>query len=158
MSNRATLKTFFETNDFPSQVEFVDWLNSTPLWTKTTILFSDFQPNATTYNQISLFLGAAGTTPQAAKIKHSIPFTGGSTASSVIKVNDGSGNEILSDSDVFREAGDTVGIIQNIATLSAIPDQNLPSDYAVTLTIDGDIIDNLVAGACDIWILENPVV
>jgi len=28
MSDKATLKTFFETNDFPTQAQFADWIDS----------------------------------------------------------------------------------------------------------------------------------
>ena len=32
MSDRATIKSFFETNDFPTQAEFADWLDSIPFF------------------------------------------------------------------------------------------------------------------------------
>lgn len=39
MSDRATLRSFFETNDFPTQAQFADFINSVPNFTDDTILF-----------------------------------------------------------------------------------------------------------------------
>lgn len=158
MSNRSTLISFFETGDFPLASEFADWLDSTPLWEKTTLLFSSFQPNATDTNTITLFSGAAGTTPIAVKFKHTIPFSGGTVASADIEIKDSNGSVLLAFSDVFGAVGDTVGFVVANITLNFLPDQANPSNYTAQLFITGDIIDNLVAGSVDIWVLENPVV
>ncbi len=39
MSDRTTLKSFFETNDFPTQAQFADFIDSTPNFADDVILF-----------------------------------------------------------------------------------------------------------------------
>ncbi len=155
--NRAQLKAFFETGDFPTEGEFGDWFDSIPLWTKTTKLFSDFQPNATDTNQIVLFSAAAGSTPQAVKFKHSASFTGGATNSAFITVEAPDGITQFGGLDVFQAPGNTIGEFGSNLSGSTLPDQVAASNYLVTLFITGDIIDNLTAGSVDVWLLEGPV-
>jgi len=157
-TDRATLKGFFETGDFPTEGEFDQWLDSIPIWQKTTLLFSDFQPGAADNNTITIFSGVAGTTPQAVKLKHNIPFTGGAINASDIKVQDGNGTQLLGFFNVFQAAGATVGTINNTLNLAAIPDQASPSNYEAQLFVGNGVINDLTAGSVDIWILEGPVV
>lgn len=156
-TDRATLKAFFETGDFPTEGEFGQWLDTVPLWTKITKTFSDFQPNATNSNTITLFSGAAGTTPQAVKIKHTTSFTGGGVTAAVIAIADGAGNSIQGNFDVFQAPGNTVGNINNAFSLAVIPDQSTASNYTIQLQTLTDVIDALVAGSVDVWVLEGPV-
>ncbi len=39
MSDRATLKSFFETNDFPTEAQFADFIDSAPNFVDDTLLF-----------------------------------------------------------------------------------------------------------------------
>ncbi len=158
MSNRSVLEGFFETGDFPTEGEFADWLQSSPLWEKTTLLFSAFQPEVTDTKTITLFTGAAGTTPIAVKFKHSIAFSGGAIASADIETKDSNGTTIFPFTDVFGAVGATVGAMDANITLTTIPDQGSPSAYTATLFVTGGVINDLVAGSVDIWVLENPVV
>lgn len=158
MSDRATLKAFFETGDFPTEAQFADWLDSVTLPTKTTKTFSDFQPNATATSQITLFSGVAGSVPTLVKVKHSTSFTGGATAGAVISVQDSNNNNLIAGIDVFTAPGDTVGGYANVFSNTDIPDQVAASNYEVTLFIGGDIIDNLTAGSVDIWVMELPLI
>jgi len=157
-TDRATLKGFFETGDFPTEIEFAEWLDSVPLWQKTTLGFAAFQPEGTDNKTITIFSGAAGTTPQAVKLKHTTPFTGGAINASDIKVQDGNGTQLLGFFDVFQAAGATVGTINNTLNLATIPDQAAPSNYEAQLFVTNGVINDLVAGSVDIWILEGPVV
>lgn len=158
MSNRSVLKDFFETGDFPTQTEFADWLDSSPLWEKVSFTEASFQPEVTDTKVITLFSGDAGTTPLGVKIKHSASFTGGPVTFSAIKIEDSNGN-ILSDFfDVFQAPGDKIGQLTANFSLLNIPDQANPSDYTATLFVVDGVIDDLVAGAVEIWTLESPVV
>lgn len=158
MSDRATLKTFYETNDFPTQAQFEDWLDSVALPTKTTKDFTDFQPNATATNTISLFSGVAGSSPLFVKVKHSTSFAGGTTSAASIEVQDSNGSPLISGIDVFAAVSATAGGYANNYFKFAIPDQLIASDYLLRLFIVGDIIDNLVAGVVDVWVMELPLV
>lgn len=156
-TSRDTLKGFFETGDFPTETEFADWLDSVPLWQKTTLGFAAFQPEGTDNKTITIFSGAAGTTPQAVKLKHTTSFTGGALNAADMRILDGNGNQILSFFNVFQAPGATVGTINNTINLAAIPSQAAPSNYEVEFFVGNGVIDDLTAGSVDIWILEGPV-
>jgi len=154
-TDRATLKAFFETGDFPTESQFADWLDSIPVWRKVTLGFAAFQPSAADNNTITVFAGDAGTTPQAVKLKHTIPFTGGTINASDIKVQDGNGTQLLGFFDVFQAAGATVGSINNTIAITTIPSQAAPSNYEAQLFVGNGVINDLTAGSVDIWILET---
>ena len=154
---RDELKLFFETGDFPTEVQFADWLDNVALWTKTTILFSDFQPSPASIETIPIFTASAGTTPQAVKVKHTVPFSGGATASAIVQIQDGNSSIILNNFNVFQAVSPTAGAARADVTVDPIPSQTAPSDYQVLLFIGGDVINNLVAGSVDIWIQEGVV-
>lgn len=156
-TTRATLKQFFETGDFPTEVEFADWLDNVGIWTKTTKVFSDFQPDPGNAKTITLFSGVAGTTPQAVKVKHTTSFTGGGITAAVVDIADSVGNSIQSPFDVFQAPGNTVGAFTSNYIFNAINDQTAPSNYTIQLQTLNDVINALIAGSVDVWVLEGPV-
>ncbi len=155
--NRTELKAFFETGDFPTEGEFGDWFDSIPLWTKTTKIFSDFQPNPGSITAITLFTGAAGSTPLAVKIKHSASFTGGTISAATVQIAEPSGLPISAAFDVFQAPGNFTGQIRANISLNIILDQVSTSNYLIILVLTGDVINALVAGSVDVWVLEGPV-
>lgn len=156
-TTRAALKQFFETGDFPTEVEFADWLDNVGIWTKTTIGFAAFQPDPGNDKTITLFSGVAGTTPQAVKIKHTTSFTGGGITAVVVAIADSVGNSIQGNFDVFQAPGNTVGAFSSAFGFNAIPDQLAASNYTIRLQTLNDVINALVAGSVDVWVLEGPV-
>ncbi len=158
MTDRATLKAFFETGDFPTEAQFSDWLDSVPLPTKVNKIFSDFQPNATDTGVITLFSGAAGSIPVVVKAKHSTSFSGGSISGAFITIQDSNSEVLIASLDVFQAPGDTVGRYAGNFQINGIPNQVTAADYQVQLFVTGDIINNLTAGVVDLWVVELPLV
>lgn len=158
MSDRATLKAFFETGDFPTEAQFAAWLDSVPLPTKTTVDFTDFQPSAATNNTISLFTPVAGTIPTMVKLKHSTAFSGGALTNVVLTVFDGDGNTLLAGFDVFQAVGATVGGYASNYNFSSIPNQGAADDYEIRIDVAGGVINDLAAGVADVWVMELPLI
>lgn len=65
---RNELKAFFETGDLPTEQEFADFIDSVPnietdglgAWQSVSVLYSDFQPNASSVGLFDVFSVPAG--------------------------------------------------------------------------------------------------
>jgi hypothetical protein len=156
---RATLKTYFETGDKPTQTQFEDFIDSIPnfangdssLWTKKTVLYTDL----TGLGGSSAYL--AGETLVAKQICHEIivhtktAFTGGTISAAACSAYQGSGTHPVSNAlNIFAAGGDA-------STLRAYMGGAYAGDFVNSwdlkwyFSVTGDTLNHLTAGEIDIY-------
>jgi hypothetical protein len=130
-----------------------DFLKSGGGIVKVTKLFSDWQPSAGAQNTIVIFSIPPGAQVASIKTKHSISFSGGTTASAVVNITDANALVYNTSINVFQAPSNTRGGFSNgISSDTLINDHGVASNLSSRLTITGDIINNLVAGSVDFFI------
>lgn len=129
---------------------------------KFTVLFSDFQPDATKTKDLVIGQLPAATIMELDKIKHSISFSGGALNQAFISIKYDTPTLISGSSlDVFQAPGDNEGsFFQNQTGNSNMPGQTVATDIIARIFVDNagltGKIDDLTQGSADIWIVLTP--
>jgi hypothetical protein len=119
-----------------------------PTWFKSSFTFGDFSAAATA-SDISWFSLPSQTILEGIVLKHSTAFSGGSVTALTLSVGVvGQLDKYVYQFDAFQAVGDTVFI--NI-DLKELIDFGSTTDIRIEAVATGDNLDQLTAGAFDIW-------
>lgn len=118
---------------------------------KVTRTFADWQPNATGQGKAIVGIPLpAGASIVDVKIKHSIPFQGGTLAMANLTLKNGI--EATPAANVFQAVGDTV-LVSGPAQASITKlSHAVASSLDVNLDVGAGTIDQLMQGSVDIWV------
>jgi len=161
MATRATIKANYETGDIPDQAEYEQWIDSTfnkdddfnTGILKFSVNFAAFQPNATPGGSVTVFAAPALSLLVAAQLNITTAWTGAPIASASLELRAGTANAALTGSvNGLPAAGGTIGTA-GIATSTGILDTTGADTIELVLVTPGGVIDNLVSGDIDGWLL-----
>jgi len=163
--NRTELKAYFEVGDTPTESQFIDLIDSMVnaleesylFWYKSTIEYTDFQPESGDFKFILAFPIPAGYQLSRVIIHPTEEFIGGPIASAIVALYDetNSTSYVNTDTDVFSAPTDKSGKVS--------PGYTTTSNFLIDLVAGGDIhiklgvtgtlaeIDDLTQGALDIY-------
>jgi hypothetical protein len=159
--DRTTLKTFFETGDFPTEAQFGALIDSEfnieddfqSGWFKASFNFAAFQPNATPVGELPFFTLNANSLPIMLKLKHTTAWTGGPITSTTGSLqNSGNLNVYLVQTGIHLAPANDIGSF-GTGTSNTIPDQANPQIITIGISTLNGVIDDLTQGDIDCWIL-----
>lgn len=132
-------------------------LSGSPTWYKVNVTKTTFSINAATIN-VNLLTVPAGANLLAIKMKHSVPFTGGSISAYTLSVGiTGNNTFFFGNFSVFQAAGALVYGLQYPNSGTPQTTQQLSHTGTTTITITatavGDTLNHATAGDCDLWLL-----
>lgn len=134
----------------------------TQLWSYLPVSFTDFQPNAGVTGTINLLARPAEAIVSGVIIRGTTIFAGPTLSAATLAVGDGGGSttQYSPARDVFATPGDALAFESSVSMSGAGASEGIfmlnagvADNFTATLTLTGEIIDDLTAGAVDIWIL-----
>jgi hypothetical protein len=123
-----------------------------PRWIKVSVSYTVFSDPSTS-KSVTIYTLPAGGVILAAKIKHSVSFTGGGIGTYTISVSGTLG--YMGPFNVSQATGTTVGRFQFAGTPTDIEDQTASTAITATATSVGDNLDQATQGSADIWLLVS---
>lgn len=124
----------------------------TPRWQKFTVAATAFTAAAGS-EDIELFSLAAGGLIHNVKIKHSVAFSGGTSATFTLSVGIvGDLTKYSATFDVFQAVGATVFQISDVA---GSENHGSATSIRLSAVVGGDTLDNVGTGTVEVWVLTS---